>query len=158
MKKKNIDDIKTELISEKNKDDNGVSNDVGNDVGNDAGNDVGNDLNIEKNNKNIDSNKNNIGELNITTNDLSELEIIDDNILNSLVESKEKKNKESNKTITLKKPDEVYLELYKEAREKAKEAKKNAISAYLKAKQIKDTYSLEEIDDSDDDINDLLNN
>ena len=53
---------------------------------------------------------------------------------------------------TLKKPNEVYLDLYKEARKEAKEAKKNAISAFLKAKKIKDTYSLEEIDDSDDDL------
>ena len=103
--------------------------------------------------------ENNENELNIETNDLSELEIIDDNILNSLVESKEKnKNKDNDKTITLKKPNEVYLDLYKEARKEAKEAKKNAISAFLKAKKIKDTYSLEEIDDSDDDLEELLNN
>ena len=90
---------------------------------------------------------------NILDNDLSELEIIDDNLLNNLVETKDTDN-----SIKLKEPDEVYLELYKDARQKAKEAKKNAIEAFLKAKKIKDTYSLEEIDDSDDDLEDLLNN
>lgn len=59
------------------------------------------------------------------------------------------KNDES---ITLKKPNQVYFELYKEARNKAKQAKKNAILAYLEAKNIKKTYMLENINDSDSDF------
>jgi hypothetical protein len=55
-------------------------------------------------------------------------------------------------TITLKKPNQVYFELYKEARRKAKEAKKNAIIAYLEAKNIKKTYMIENINDSDSDL------
>jgi hypothetical protein len=55
-------------------------------------------------------------------------------------------------SITLKKPNQVYFELYKEAREKAKQAKKNAIIAYLEAKNIKKTYMIENIDDSDSEI------
>jgi hypothetical protein len=51
--------------------------------------------------------------------------------------------------ITLKKPTQVYFELYKEARKKAKQAKKNAILAYLEAKNIKKTYMIENINDSD---------
>jgi len=53
--------------------------------------------------------------------------------------------------ITLKKPNEVYYDLYKQARKKAKEAKKTALIAYLEAKNIKKTYMLENLDDSDDD-------
>jgi len=53
-------------------------------------------------------------------------------------------------TITLKKPNQVYYEIYKAAREKAKEAKKVATMAYLEAKNIKKTYMLDDIDDSDD--------
>lgn len=53
-------------------------------------------------------------------------------------------------TITLKKPNEVYYEIYNEARKKAKECKKTAILAYLEAKNIKKTYMLEDIDESDD--------
>jgi hypothetical protein len=52
-------------------------------------------------------------------------------------------------SITLKKPNQVYFELYKEARNKAKQAKKNALLAYLEAKNIKKTYMLENINDSD---------
>jgi len=54
-----------------------------------------------------------------------------------------------NTTITLKKPNEVYYELYKEAREKAKLAKKSAIIAYLEAKNIRKTYMLDNLDESD---------
>ena len=52
-------------------------------------------------------------------------------------------------TFKLKKPNVVYFELYKEARNKAKAAKKAAIIAYLEAKNIKKTYMLEDLDDSD---------
>jgi len=55
-------------------------------------------------------------------------------------------------TMTLKKPNQVYFELYKEARNKAKEAKKKAILAYLEAKNIKKTYMIENINDSDSDF------
>ena len=57
------------------------------------------------------------------------------------------KNDES---IKLKKPNQVYYELYKEARTKAKQAKKNAIIAYLEAKNIKKTYMLEINNDDED--------
>jgi hypothetical protein len=52
-------------------------------------------------------------------------------------------------TITLKKPNQVYYEIYEKAREKAKDAKKNAIVAYLEMKNIKKTYMLDNIDESD---------
>jgi hypothetical protein len=55
-------------------------------------------------------------------------------------------------TIQLKKPNQVYLELYKTARQKAKECKKNAIIAYLEAKNIKKTYLIENVIDSDGDF------
>lgn len=51
--------------------------------------------------------------------------------------------------LTLKKPNQVYFDLYKEARNKAKQAKRNAILAYLEAKNIKKTYLIENINDSD---------
>ena len=53
-------------------------------------------------------------------------------------------------TVRLKKPDEVYLEIYKEVKRRAKEAKKKAIEAYLEAKRIKSLYLLDEIESSDD--------
>ena len=59
---------------------------------------------------------------------------------------------ESSDTVTLKKPNEVYMEIYKEAKRKAKDAKKNAVQAYLEAKRIKSLYLLNNIDSSDDDL------
>jgi len=55
-------------------------------------------------------------------------------------------------TIKLKKPNDVYYDIYKQARNKAKEAKKMAIIAYLEAKNIKKTYMLDDLDYSDNDI------
>ena len=59
---------------------------------------------------------------------------------------------ETTDSVTLKKPNEVYMEIYREARRKAKEAKKNAIQSYLEAKRIKSLYLLDEIESSDDDL------
>lgn len=52
--------------------------------------------------------------------------------------------------ITLKKPNEVYYEIYKIAKDKAKQHKKAAISHYLEAKKIKNTYLLDDLDNSDE--------
>jgi len=54
--------------------------------------------------------------------------------------------------ITLKKPNEIYLDIYRQAREKAKKAKQEAIKAYLEAKRIKELYMLEIIDSSEDEV------
>jgi len=58
---------------------------------------------------------------------------------------------ENTESITLKKPNQVYHEIYKIARKKAKEAKKQAIVAFLEAKNIKKTYLLDDLDSSDTD-------
>jgi hypothetical protein len=74
-----------------------------------------------------------------------------DDILNE-VENLELSLEKSLEPLQLKKPNQVYFELYKEARNKAKLAKKNAIIAYLEAKNIKKTYMLENLADSDSDF------
>jgi hypothetical protein len=53
-------------------------------------------------------------------------------------------------SISLKNPNDVYYELYKKAREKAKQCRVAAIEAYLEAKQIKTKYMLFDEDDSDE--------
>lgn len=58
-------------------------------------------------------------------------------------------------TIKLKKPNEVYYEIYRAAREKAKLAKKVAVEAYLEAQNIKTRYMLDDLDESDDDENNI---
>ena len=56
-----------------------------------------------------------------------------------------------NDSITLKKPDEVYKELYKNAITRAKKLRQVALEAYLDAKKIKAKFMLKDIYDSDDD-------
>jgi hypothetical protein len=58
-------------------------------------------------------------------------------------------------TMQLKKPNQVFYEIYQKAREKAKEAKKNAILAYLEMKNIKKTYMLDDIDESDNEFDEF---
>tara|TARA_B100001123_G_scaffold447474_1_gene605097 strand:+ start:57 stop:1412 length:1356 start_codon:yes stop_codon:yes gene_type:complete len=57
---------------------------------------------------------------------------------------------ESSEPITLKKPSDVYLNIYKAARIKAKKAKMEAIKAYLEAKRIKELYLLDVADSTDE--------
>ncbi len=83
-----------------------------------------------------------------------EFEDLNEDIEENSYELKEVNNNDlslenSLETIQLKKPNQVYFELYKEARKKAKAAKKNAIIAYLEAKNIKKTYMIENIEDSE---------
>ena len=83
-----------------------------------------------------------------------DFEDLSDNIEENIDGLREINNAELNldkseETITLKKPNQVYFELYNEARNKAKQAKKNAILAYLEVKNIKKTYMIDNIYDSD---------
>jgi hypothetical protein len=65
---------------------------------------------------------------------------------------------EKSETIHLKEKTEVYYQMYREARQKAKLAKSLALSSYLEARRIKNLYMLEDIDDSDEsDLDDLEN-
>ena len=69
---------------------------------------------------------------------------------NDLEDVSEKINTTNDETIKLKNPNEVYMEIYKIAKQKAKQHKKAAISAYLEAKKIKNTYLLEDLENSED--------
>jgi hypothetical protein len=97
---------------------------------------------------NSDSNHDNII-LDIEDLSVEPVKIEDINVLKEVdLSSSLEDNLES---FTLKKPNQVYYEIYKKAREKAKEAKKEAILAFLEAKNIKKTYMLDDIDESDED-------
>ena len=54
--------------------------------------------------------------------------------------------------VHLKEPLVVYREIYKKALEKAKAARRLAIQAFLEAKQIKNTFLADEVEESDDDL------
>jgi hypothetical protein len=63
--------------------------------------------------------------------------------------------------VQIKNKNEVYYEMYREARRKAKIARNLALSSYLEAKRIKNTYMLDNMKDSDDsdlDMEDILSN
>ncbi len=85
--------------------------------------------------------------INLEFEDLDTLEIDDNKDLKEF--DIDINNANNLETLTLKKPNQVYFELYKEAREKAKIAKKAAIIAYLEAKNIKKTYMIDNLNDSD---------
>ena len=66
---------------------------------------------------------------------------------------------ENTEPIELKTHETIYLEIYKKAKQKAKEIRNNAIEAFLEAKNIKMKYNLNTIldDSSSDEENELLN-
>ena len=64
---------------------------------------------------------------------------------------------EQNEPVFLKKRNDVYYEMYREALRKAKLAKEMALSNYLEAKRIKNTYMLDELNDDSDFEDDNLN-
>ena len=53
-------------------------------------------------------------------------------------------------SMNLKSQNEIYYELYKTALQKAKDIRKNAIEAFLSAKDIKVKYGLDDLTDSDE--------
>ena len=60
-------------------------------------------------------------------------------------------NVDDSDTINIKEPNEVYLDIYKAAKQKAKAMKNEAIKAYLEAKRIKELYMLDIVDSSEED-------
>lgn len=54
--------------------------------------------------------------------------------------------------IQIKTRNDVYYKMYQDAKSKAKMAKALALSSYLEAQRIKNTYMLEDLDDSDSDL------
>jgi hypothetical protein len=69
----------------------------------------------------------------------NELKLIDNLDLNENID---------NTPIEIKTRDEIYLEIYKKAKRKAKEIRKNAIEAFLQAKNIKSKYNLDSLVES----------
>jgi hypothetical protein len=60
----------------------------------------------------------------------------------------------NNDTVFIKKRNDVYYQMYREALQKAKMAKSVALASYLEAKRIKNTYMLTDLNDDDDDDSD----
>jgi hypothetical protein len=64
---------------------------------------------------------------------------------------------EETEPVFLKKRNDVYYEMYREALRKARLAKEMALSNYLEAKRIKNTYMLDELNDDSDFEDETLN-
>lgn len=104
-------------------------------------------LNDDNNLGNNDSNTENIT---TTKEEENTTDIISDNNYNSSIEEIDLTLEDlPDNNITLKDPNEVYYKMYRDARQKAKMARELALASYLEAKNIKNTYMLNNIDDSD---------
>jgi hypothetical protein len=57
---------------------------------------------------------------------------------------------DDSETVSIKEPNEIYAEIYKAARAKAKRMRKAAIEAFLDAKKIKTQHLLDDVDSSDE--------
>jgi hypothetical protein len=57
---------------------------------------------------------------------------------------------QANEPIQLKNRNDVYYKMYKDAKRKAKDARDLALSSFLEAKRIKNTYMLNDIDSDSD--------
>jgi len=137
-----IPDIVVENNDDVNND--GEKNDDGNDDGNnDDGNDDGNNdgNNDDGNNddgNNDDGNNDDVNNDDVNNDDgLEEFKIHLDDI-------------PEDDGIVIKNKNDVYYDMYREACRKAKIARDLALSSYLEAKRIKNTYMLDDISDSDD--------
>jgi len=162
----NTNKIKMEHNNHDNKDDNDDNDNYNDNDDNDDDDENDNNDNenfldkLEINNleENIDVEPENSNFKEKEKNSLEEtLELNSENKMNSLGENNnfglEEVNLEpiDSEIITLKKPNEVYYEIYKAARKKAKNIKNMAVAAYLEAKDIKTKYMLDDISDSDSD-------
>ena len=106
-------------------------------------------IRIDNNDNHNNNNNDNVVHIDFEIEDLNNNDPVHENI----EEIKEiEMDLENLEPIKLKKPNEVYFDLYKEARNKAKLAKKNAILAYLEVKNIKKTFMLDNLTDSDSDF------
>ena len=114
-----------------------------------------NDTNDRVNDDHNTSDKNNKSHVKILShsesknpiNNLEKIQSLELNELSEITEADlEIKNDEN---IILKKPNDIYYEIYNAAKEKARLARKIAFDAYLEVKKIKKTYML---DDSDSDF------
>tara|TARA_B100000925_G_scaffold262138_1_gene219271 strand:- start:1108 stop:2406 length:1299 start_codon:yes stop_codon:yes gene_type:complete len=117
--------------------------------------------NSDNNDKKLDNSSNEIQEKEISL-EIEDLESNDDNKPKGLEEfevSLETLDVKDSDVVKLRQPNEVYMEIWREARKRAKQARKAAIEAYLEAKNIKSTYMINEIDnsDSEDEIDNIVN-
>jgi hypothetical protein len=139
----NSDNEKDDDIVRENREDIHINHDTNNSDTTDAVN-TGN-----KNTNNPVLNNNSLSESHVknVSNNLEKIESLELNELTELTEADLEIKTDDN--LKLKKPNDIYYEIYSVAKEKARTARKLAFDAYLEVKKIKKTYML---DDSDSDF------
>jgi hypothetical protein len=139
----NSDNEKDDDIVRENREDIHINHDTNNSDTTDAVN-TGN-----KNTNNPVLNNNSLSESHVknVSNNLEKIESLELNELTELTEADLEIKTDEN--LKLKKPNDIYYEIYSVAKEKARTARKLAFDAYLEVKKIKKTYML---DDSDSDF------
>jgi hypothetical protein len=86
-------------------------------------------------------------------------ENVEDENLNALEEIELQTSDLDNSTgVEIRSPAEVFYEIYKDAKEKAKHTRKEAIKAYLDCKQIRDSFKVNDLYDSDNETEIDMNN
>ena len=85
---------------------------------------------------------------------LEENNVLED-IENDMIELTDIHLEYDNDSMILKRPEELYYNIYRQARKKARILKHHALLAFLEAKNIKKTYKLEDLEDEDSVISDL---
>ena len=135
--------IETKETLEENSDNNNLNNELNND----------NNENLLTDNKIVENNNfiENKKLENESEDDKSKTSVYEDN--NNLEEINLDIQALDNDEISIKKPNEVYIEIYKSALEKAQQIKKAALEAYSDARKIKQKYNLNNLEFSDDDLN-----
>jgi len=114
-----------------------------------ADNDITVEVEIPENDAIIPDNENEVSqnekvvfnenENNLEKSDIEEIDLSLDNL-----------NQDIGEVVQIKQRNEIYYNMYRNARKKAKIARDFAISSYLEAKQIKNTYKLDDVGDSDE--------
>jgi hypothetical protein len=130
-----------------NEDNNANEDDNNNNNNNDTYNED-EDYNESVNKSDNNKLKNNV-EIKSSPNNLEKIESLE---LTELTDADLEINTDEN--LKLKKPNDIYYEIYSAAKEKARTARKLAFDAYLEVKKIKKTYML---DDSDSDFSNSSN-
>jgi hypothetical protein len=152
IKSKNNNNFTSESQDDKHNDDNDNDNDNDRDNKDDnTNNDTYNedeDYNESVNKSDNNKLKNNV-EIKSSPNNLEKIESLE---LTELTDADLEINTDEN--LKLKKPNDIYYEIYSAAKEKARTARKLAFDAYLEVKKIKKTYML---DDSDSDFSNSSN-
>jgi hypothetical protein len=103
----------------------------------------------------IDNNKKEILEKSTNIEESLDKECLEESDMHELTDLNLEELHLDNDTMILKKPQEVFYDIYRQARKKARILKHQALLAFLEAKNIKKTYKLEDLEDDDSVISDL---